>query len=296
MATPAPTVPEGPTPPPTPAAEDPAPPAASPERAEPPPPSPTPAPAPAPDEVAAVHKASSPKPEPRKWEHKGFAVDGRVGTHGCRRSLCSSSHGSSPGVRLEGFVGGNIRGWVDLGVSGGWGTFGNRVAPGTNALSLYGVNPYLLQAAAAGLGTPLPFAVGNLTVNSAKLRTARVGPLFRIHFVPRGRMIAYAGTGVGYSLFRARYNTIGGDVRIDLHGVDVPIQAGLGVHVTEHVAVGAQFDYFWARYGLASLHHPEQTITMPVTFLDQAAQTQGTRIRDTLPHIWSVGFGVRVRV
>ena len=135
-----------------------------------------------------------------KFEHRGFTFDGRLGTQGCTRSLCSSSrHDASPGVRLDGFLGGNIRGFVDLGFAGGWGTFANKVEPGTNALSLYGVNPWLLSAAAARLGMPLPYPVNSLAVEDAQLRTARVGPLLRIHFVPRGRPIAYVGTGIGYS-------------------------------------------------------------------------------------------------
>jgi hypothetical protein len=232
-----------------------------------------------------------------KFEHKGFTFDGRIGTHGCIRALCSSErHDASPGVRLDGFIGGNIRGFVDIGLSGGWGTFANKVEPGTNALALYGVNPWLLAAAAAQLGMPLPVPVNSFAVNDARLRTARVGPAFRVHFVPRGRMIAYVGTGIGYSLFRARYDTVGGDMRVDLHGFDVPIQAGIGAHVTEHVAIVGQFDFFWARYPVARVVHPEQTLPLPVRLLDEFAQTAGAEISKSLPHIWSAGVGVRVRI
>jgi hypothetical protein len=213
------------------------------------------------------------------------------------RTLCSSGrHDASPGVRLDGFLGGNIRGFVDIGLAGGWGTFGNKIQPGTNALSLYGVNPYLLAAAAAQLGMALPFPVGQLAVNSAQLRTARVGPMLRVHFVPRGRMIAYVGTGVGYSLFRARYDTIAGNVHMDLHGVDVPVEAGLGAHVTKRVAIVGQFDFFFARYGLARIALPGESISFPVRLLDEFAQTQGVQIQKTLPHVWTAGVGVRVRI
>jgi hypothetical protein len=261
--------------------------------------------------------ASSPPPRPRatrgtgnevglqqtttirksKFEHRGFTFDGRIGTQGCVGTLCASTrHDASPGVRLDGFLGGNIRGWIDLGFAGGWGTFASKVEPGTNALALYGVNPWQLAAAAAQLGMPLPYPVGQLAVNEARLRTARVGPLLRVHFVPRGRMIAYAGTGIGYSLFRARYDTVGGDMRVDLHGFDVPIEGGIGAHVTEHVAIVAQFDFYWARYPVARLVHPEESLSFPVRLLDEFAQTQGVQIAKTLPHVWSAGVGVRVRL
>ncbi len=197
---------------------------------------------------------------------------------------------------MDGFLGGNIRGWVDLGVSGGWGSFSANVERDANLLRLYGVEPAQLQQAAIALGNPLGFNPFALQVRGAKLRSARVGPSVRVHLIPRGRGIAYVGTGIGYSLFRARYDTAVGDVRLDFHGFDVPLQAGGGVQITEHIAAVAQFDFNWTWYPIAKLDHPQRTLTLPVSVLDSAASGSGGSVSDTLPRYWSVGVGIRARL
>ncbi len=230
-------------------------------------------------------------------EHAGFIFDGRIGTAGCLRSLCTQGHGTTPGLRLDGFVGGNIRGWVDLGLAGGWGSFGTSVEANSNLLRLYGVEPAQLQAAATAMGTPLGFNPFALQVHSARMRTARVGPSFRVHLIPRGRGIAYLGAGVGYSTFLADYGTSVGNVSLRFHGIDVPLQAGAGVQITEHLAAVVQFDYTFTRYPLARFEHPQRNMTLPVAFLDTAANASGNAsIKDGLPQTWGIGLGLRARI
>lgn len=286
-----------PTPTPTPTPEASA--QAKPEPAQPPPPTPRAAAAPSSSEAAgdvAIKKESKPNKK-KKLAHRGLSLGANIGTQGCLRSLCGSgSHNASPGVRLDGFIGGNIRGFVELGVDGGWGTMGAQVEEGTNVLNLYGVNPVQLQQMAALLGRPLDFNVFALGVNDTQLRMARVGPKLRIHFIPRGRVLAYIGTGVGYSRFRAKYKTNGGDVRVDLHGLDVPIEIGGGAQITKHFGVTAQFNYFWTKYPIATLDHPDQSLTLPVRVLDEVAAMQGGNVSNGLPQYWSVTLGARFRL
>ena len=238
------------------------------------------------------------KRSPKEFRHNGFVIDGRVGTMGCTRALCSSgSHDAKPGVRLDGFLGGNVKGWVDIGVGGGWGTMAAHVAQGTNALALYGLDPVALQQALNLLGgQALGIDLSTLSVTDAKLRTAQFGPLVRLHFVPRGRFIGYVGTGAQYSLFRAKYETLAGAVRLDFHGLAVPIQAGFGVHVLENLAVGVQFDYLWSWYGLSTVDHPSQRFTLPVKVLETAAKMQAVDLKKQLPHFWTFGFALRARI
>lgn len=244
---------------------------------------------------AALSKRAS-VDDGRSLPHRGFVASVAVGTQGCIGTLCSASrHAARPGVRLDGFVGGNIRGWVELGFAGGWGTLDADVPEGTNAMSLYGLDPGRLQQTADLLGRPLDFDIASLRVEDTQLRMARVGPLMRVHFIPRGRVTAYVGSGVGYSMFRAQYDTAGGDLRVDLHGLDVPIQGGFAVHVHEHVAVGAQFDYLWTWYPLASLQHPAQSLTAPIEVLE-AASPEGSNLQGDLPSFWTLTFGLRTRV
>ncbi len=294
-----------PTPAPAPATiEPPQPTPTTPAEAVPPPAAATPpsaaAPAPAPRASGTgepiVRKTS--KRAPKDFRHNGFVIDARVGTLGCVRALCGSgSHDARPGVRLDGFLGGNVKGWVDLGVGGGWGTMTPRVAEGTNALTLYGLDPVALQQALNLLGgQALGIDLSTLAVTDAKLRTAQFGPVVRLHFVPRGRFIGYVGTGAQYSLFRAKYDTLGGDVRLDFHGLTVPIQAGFGVHVLENLAVGIQFDYLWSWYGLSTVDHPTQRFTLPMRVLQSAAKMQQVDLRKQMPHFWTFGFALRARI
>jgi hypothetical protein len=312
-ATVEPTTVEAPTPTPTP---EPAPAVHDlPGPAEPPPPATEDASlasaAPPPRRVAGTHDPSSSMAEPRtagalrrtrdrdvRFPHRGAIFEAQIGAMGCVRALCDDSrHAISPGVRLNGFLGGNIRGWVELGLAGGWGTMRSGVAEGTNALSMYGLDPGLLQQAltaqAAGL---IDVDLYGLATREAKMSSANLGPMARVHFIPRGRITAWAGSGVGYHLLRNKYETLAGTVKLDFHGLAVPIEAGLGVFVHEHVAITAQFDYLWTWYGLAVLDHPEQRTALPVAALQAAADLQNVDLRGELPQFWTVGFGLRARI
>ncbi|MBK8236214.1 MAG: hypothetical protein KBB21_30725 [Nannocystaceae bacterium] len=243
-----------------------------------------------------VHRQATPMS--KRFSHAGFTVDARVGTLGCFRATCAADrHGARPGLRLDGFIGGNIRGWVDFGLAGGWGTMEANVAKGTNVLTLYGLDPNVLQGALAVLaGQALGINFASLAVNDAKLRSAQAGPLLRVHFIPRGRFAAWVGTGAYYNLFRGRYDTAGGAARVDFHGLAVPVEAGFAVHVHEHVAVGLQFDYLWTWYGLANLQQGAQAFTVPVRVLDEAAKLQNASLRSQLPQFWTFGLGLRARI
>lgn len=232
------------------------------------------------------------------FPHRGFVADILVGPMGCVKGMCDGDrHAISTGVRTSGFIGGNIRGWVELGLGGGFGALRSKATPGTNALLMYGLDPGLLQqalnAAAAGA---LDVDLGGLATTRVRMQTAQAGPMARFHFVPRGRVLAWAGSGLTYNLTRNKYDTASGNVRLDFHGLAVPIQAAIGVHVHEHIAIAAQFDYLWTWYGLAVLDHPQQKQAIPVTVLQEAAQLQGVDLRGELPQFWSVGIGLRGRV
>jgi hypothetical protein len=235
----------------------------------------------------------------RTFSHRGFTTDLRIGTIGCLRGACGADrHAANAGFRIDGFIGGNIRGWVDLGIAGGWGAMSSDVKPGTNVLALYGLDPAQLQTALGLLaGQALGIDLGSLAVNDARLRTAQAGPVVRVHFIPRGRFAAYVGTGVQYNLFRARYGTSSGPAQLDFHGLAVPIEGGFGVHVLEHLALGVQFDYLWTWYAIANLEQGATSLPVPVRVLDQAAKMQnGGSFRDQLPQFWTFALTLRARI
>jgi|GEM_PF-1853238 len=262
-------------------------------------PAPTPTPRatqPAPSRGGTLTATKEPTEKKERLPHRGFTVDARIGAGGCVRSLCTGSHNASPGLRVDGFLGGNLRGWVDLGIAGGWGSYSASVAQNENLLRLYGIEPAQLQAAATAMGSPLGFNPFALQVQGARLRTARVGPALRVHLIPRGRGIAYLGAGFGYSTFLADYDTAVGNVSMRFHGIDVPLQAGGGVQISRHIAAVVQFDYTFNRYPVARFDHPQNQVTLPVAFLDTAAQeSTGTSVTDSLPQSWSVSTGLRAR-
>jgi len=230
--------------------------------------------------------------------HKGTVADFRVGVLGCVRAVCKDGHSTTPGVSLDGFLGGNIRGWAELGLAGGWGAITPHVDDGTNVFSMYGLDAAALQASLLGsLSSVAPIdLVGLTTTGDAQLRTTQVGPVARIHFIPRGRMTAFVGAGIEYNLFRSRYDTSIGNVKLDFHGLAVPIEAGLGVYLHKNVALMAQFDYQWTWYGLAVLDHPARRLAVPVSALQTAADEQNAELRGELPQFWNVGLGIRGRM
>jgi hypothetical protein len=253
--------------------------------------------APEPSEPEAVVLAPAERSR-KPFQHKGLVADARIGTLGCIGALCRGGHDVSPGVRVGGFLGGNIRGWFELGVGGGWGTLTSKAAPGTNALLLYGLDPNVLQAAllaqAAGL---INVDLAGLAVQGGdQLRAAQLGPSLRVHLLPRGRIGAFVGSGVGYNVLRARYQTALGNVGMNFHGVHVPLEANFSVYVHEHIAVGLQFDYMWTWYGLAVLDHPQQKIPIPMRLLQGTPATQGVNVRDQLPQFWTLGLALRGRL
>jgi hypothetical protein len=221
--------------------------------------------------------------------HSGAILDARIGVLGCTRRLCKR-HGANPGFRVDGFLGGNIAGFVDLGLDAGWAAIGNEVPLGTDGLGLYGLRNDSLPEEARDM---LDFS--QFIVNSASLDTVQAGLDVRVHFIPRGRFAAYVGTGVGYNLFRARYHTEGGRAKLAFHGLYVPLQIGFGVHVHRNVAIGLQFDYLFTWYGLVAVSGAPGKVAVPVSMLEAPAAEQGVDLRGDLPQFWTVGAYVRAR-
>jgi len=250
-------------------------------------------------EDAEASECPEPKPEPPKpFDHGGFVTELQLGLQGCVGAVCGpEQHDATPGFRLDGFFGSNVRGFVEIGLSGGFGTLGTRFQPDVNVLSLYGVDVALLEQILAYAGGLLPVDLSALNVQDARGRVGRVGPLFRIHFIPRGRFMAFVGAGVGYSFLRFRYTLTSGDpLRLDFHGIDVPIEAGGAYFVHRNVAIGLQFRYLWSRYYAAYITHPQQSFAAPIRLLDEAMAVDGASLQQDLPQFWMLLLSVRARI
>ncbi len=238
---------------------------------------------------SAARQAST-ESDPKTWKHNGFILDAGIGVLGCTRSVCGDRHGANASLGLDGFLGGNIGGIVELGVSGGWGRVTPDIDNGTNALSLYGVDAGDLRDVAAQLGV----SPSSLTVTDGQSQLAHAAPMVRIHLPRRGRVGAWLGTGAGYVLYRNDYTSRSGDFRLDWHGLQVPVQGGLAVYVSRNVAFPFTGTYRFAWYLAGLLDHPDQLAAAPVGTLDQALENAGAGFDQRLPHLWHVNFGLRL--
>lgn len=250
------------------------------------------APAPAPEPAPA-------KDNPRKWRHGGFAVDLQIGTTGCLRQYCSttSGHHAAPGVHLGGFIGGNIGGIVEIGAEAGWNTLRPRDVVGQNAMTLYGLDPALVsQAIAAHEGIPATaIDFSSLDVITATSRAVNIGPSLKIHFIRKGRGLAYVGAGAHYQLWRNRYTTPSGDLRLDFHGITTPFKVGGGAYVHKNIAIVGEFTYSLAFYTLGGVKHPYFSGVAPLSAIESQASAVGSRLSSGLPHFWTLAANLRFR-
>ena len=202
-------------------------------------------------------------------------------------------------MRLGGFVGGNILGIIEVGIAAGWNTLRPRDVVGQNALNLYGLDPAQVQVAIAeAMNVPaLAVDLSTLTVQSASSRALDIGPSLRIHFLRRGRGIAYAGVDVHYQLWRNRYSTTGGDLRLDFHGISVPLRAGGGVHVHKNLAIIGEFSYAMTLFVVGGIRHPMLSAVAPLQALEGQASAVGSTgsLKSGLPHFWNLSLALRLR-
>ncbi|MEM6997122.1 MAG: hypothetical protein AAF721_41845 [Myxococcota bacterium] len=224
-----------------------------------------------------------------KFKHKGIVGDIRLGAIGCTKSLCKA-HDGKPSLRVDGFAGANILGFVDVGINAGWGAMRANVEPGTDGLSLYGIDVGQFPQEVQDMVN-----LDALVVQKARLDTVQAGFNLRAHFIPRGRIDAYVGAGAGYQLFRARYDTDAGLTRIAFHGLAFPLQAGFLVFVHKNIALGAQFDYVLTWYGAVSVRGAAGNFGAPLSRIAEQAEMAGVELPGDLPHLWTVGGVVHFR-
>ena len=252
---------------------------------------------PLPDEAPP---AEPPVESRTKLDHRGFVLDATTGLLGCTRAMCAgdAGHGAQPGVFVGGFVGGNIGGFVELGFMGGWGRLRNTATQGQNPVALWGLSPDLLSDQLAYRSNDAGAAVADMfaqvQMQDTKLSAFHVAPALRVHFVPRGRAIAYVGAGAGYGGLQAEYGTNFGPLDLSAHGISVPAEAGLGVMLSKNFALVARFDYVYMHYLLLGFDHSLQDGVVPMSMVDQVAAQAD--LGEGLPHFWTATVGVRTRL
>ena len=254
-----------------------------------------------PEDLDALEKqrAQAERKSPKKWRHGGLIVDFQIGTAGCFRQFCRSDtgHSAAPGVHIGGFFGGNVLGILEIGLEAGWNTLRPREVAGRNAVTLYGLDPALLQQQIAQQQGVIALDVdfSTLTVSSAKSRALNIGPSLRIHFIRKGRGLAYFGTGIHYQLWRNRYETAGGATRLDFHGLSVPFKLGGGAYVHPNIAVVGEFTYSLAFYFLGGVDHPDLSAVAPLAIIESTAVDAGASLKQGLPHFGKFSVNLRFR-
>jgi hypothetical protein len=252
----------------------------------------------------AVASADEAEPSREPLAHRGLILDVATGILGCTRAVCAGSggHDAVPGVFVGGFLGGNIGGFVELGVRGGWGQLRSRARDGEHPTSYWGVAPSHLSdelvAYGGAIDIPVVDRLTQARSQAVQLSAFNVAPALRIHFVPRGRAIAFAGAGAGYGGLRSDHRTDLGPLQLSAHGITVPVEAGLGVHITKNLAMIARFDYAWMHYLLLSFDDASDVMVVPTSMLDRVAPRQNGQdaMQERLPHFWTVTLGVRLRL
>ncbi|MBK9752328.1 MAG: hypothetical protein IPO88_02270 [Nannocystis sp.] len=250
----------------------------------------------------ALSDSPAPRDDPKRWRHAGFILDLQVGTGGCTRRFCSSSsgHDAAPGLRLGGFVGGNIWGILEVGLAAGWNTLRPRGVTGENAMTLYDLDPAKVEAAIAKeQGVPaLAIDLSSLTVQTASSRAFDIGPSLRVHFIRKGRGIAYAGADIHYQLWRNRYTTASGDLRLTFHGVSAPLRVGGGAYVHRNIAIVGEFSYVLSAFVVGGIRHPLLNAVAPLQALESTAagfnSDHGT-LKGGLPRFWNLSVNLRFR-
>ncbi len=250
--------------------------------------------------VAGATAGNAEAPVRPRLEHRGLVIDATAGVAGCTRRTCAGTegHDARPGAFASGFIGDNIGGRVEWGVAGGWGRLRTRAAAGRSPLEYWSGSTSTLRdrlAETEGLldGSGIQRWLDAQT-RAVKLMTFHAAPVLRIHVLPRGRILAFAGAGAGYGALRGEYWTDQGRLRLMAHGLSVPIQAGLGVVVSEHVAVIARFDYVWMRYFAISSAGGEDEFVFPTAMAREVSSTWNPDAE--LPHTWNVSIGLRMRM
>lgn len=200
---------------------------------------------------------------------------------------------SSAGISVNGFLGGNIKGWFEIGLIGGWGQLSPKPQANTHVLSLYGIE----DLSALVEDQPVVIDLSRLVVDRAKSTNFHVGPSLRIHFIPRGPVAAFLGSGLGYDLYRSHFSASSGPAKIDFHGIVVPIEAGINIHVIKRLALSAKFNYLWTYFALLVAEQPQQfehRLIAPVALIDAALGTINANLAQDLPHFWTATAGIRL--
>ena len=258
-------------------------------------------PAPKRPELVATSQETEPEPKQR-IAHRGFILDAAAGTLGCTRAICAGRGGydAAPGVFASGFIGGNIGGFVELGIKGGWGRMRSRAESGEHAVSYWGVAPgeleHELRTHSEAVGSATVDTLAHARSHDIALSAFHAAPVLRIHFAPRGRAIVFAGAGAGYGGLRSDHRTDRGPLHLSAHGLAVPIEGGLGVHITPHLAVVARFDYLWMHYLLLAIDDRSDTMILPTSMMDKLTGTRQGSTQASLPHFWTVSLGLRLRL
>ncbi|MEZ4454643.1 MAG: hypothetical protein R3B09_34645 [Nannocystaceae bacterium] len=231
-----------------------------------------------------------------KIPHRGVIFEVKTGILGCTGALCAdaSGMGATPGLALDGFVGGNIAGFLDVGFEGGWGRMNARTVDGRNLAEIYGFDVDALTMV-IGDDVLADALLSGLTVTGAQSALFHGGPALRLHVVPRGRVSAYVGAGAQYQLWRTRYTTASGDaLGVGFHGTSFPLVVGVGGYVHRHIALGVEGRYVPSLYWIASVQSPMLSGPVPISTLERAMGSEGA-VRDRLPSFWTLTATARVR-
>lgn len=232
----------------------------------------------------------------RSFPHRGLILEAHGGGTGCVGQVCQRNDAAAGG-NLGAMVAGNVFGFVELGADINWGSMSLRGAG--NPLFMNGVDPTGFGTKSAGVDDDVDQITADfeaLSVDGGRAHTVSTGGTVRIHFLPYGRWEAFVGSGIGFSSWRANYETPDGDVQVRIPGVFIPGIAGFGYYPLRFMVINLQFQYhFSSPIGLAM---ETGDYDVSVGRNDLESDTDATTVdwgADT-PQYWNVLLGLKFRI
>jgi len=229
----------------------------------------------------------------KKFPHRGLVLEANGGVAGCVRAVCGGDLDPAVGGRFGGFLGWNFLGFIEFGAEVNYAMMKLRGAG--NPLRMHRIDPTGFAGATVGSSTADQYGddLEALTVDGGKGRMLNAGLALRIHIIPRGRWVAFLGTGIGYNHWDSAFDTPDGDVRIRLPGVSFPFMGAFGYYVLKHLALNLQFQYTLTTTVGARVDAPgydKQFAFTPILEDDGAVASAWQK---DLPDLWTVLLGVR---
>lgn len=232
----------------------------------------------------------------RSFPHRGLILEAHGGGIGCVGEVCRRND-ANPGGSFGAMVAGNLFGFVELGADINWGSM--SLAGAGNPLEMHGVDPGGFARKTAGAGDDvdqLESDLGALAVDGGRANVFSASGTVRVHFLPYGRWEAFVGSGVGFSRWRARFDTDDGEIETRVPAVYIPAIAGFGFYPLRFMVINLQFQYQYAAPAGLALDSPGYEASARRSRLEDGDDATTVDWGGDMPQYWNLVLGLKFRI